>query len=85
MSADIFRRVSAAAMMRWAQTDDKHFTGTLAATQNMVNIAVGMFPVKQFANNTSQIPNLGVPFLFKFCQRLPLTQPKHDSTSLATH
>ena len=78
MSADIFRRVSAAAMMRWAQTDDKHFTRPFAATQDVMDIAVGMFPVEQSANNTAQVSDLGVPFLLKFCQRLPLTQPKHD-------
>jgi hypothetical protein len=71
--------------MSRTQAYHKHFTRPFAATQNVVDIAVGMFPVKQSANNTTQIPDLGVPLLLKFCQRLPLAQPKHDSASLAIH
>ena len=78
MPADIFGVIASTTMMSRAQAYHKHFTRPFAATQDVMDIAVGMFPVKQSANNTAQIPDLGVPFLLKFCQRLPLTRPKHD-------
>ena len=85
MPADIFGIIASTSVMSRTQAYHKHFTRPFAATQDMVNIAIGMFPVEQFANNTAQVSDLGVPLLLKFCQRLPLTQPKHDSASLATH
>ena len=78
MPADILRIIASTSVMSRTQAYHKHFTRPFAATQDVVDIAVGMFPVEQSANNTAQIPYLGVPFLLKFCQRLPLTQPKHD-------
>jgi hypothetical protein len=54
--------------MSRAQAYHKHFTRPFAATQDVMDIAVGMFPVKQFANNTAQISDLGVPLLFSFRQ-----------------
>lgn len=72
-------------MMSRTQAYHKHFTRPLAATQNVMDIPIGTFPVEQFANNTAQVSDLGVPFLLKFCQRLPLAQRKHDSASLAIH
>lgn len=84
MPADIFGVIASTSVMSRTQAYHKHFTRPFAATQNVVDIAVGMFPVKQSANNTAQIPDFGVPLLLKFCQRLPLTQSKHDSASLAT-
>lgn len=66
-----------------AQAYHKHFTLALAATQNVVDIAIGSGFVEKPAHNAAQVSDLGVPLLLKFCQRLPLTQPKHDSASLA--
>jgi hypothetical protein len=56
-------------MMGGTQTYHKHFTFALAATQNVVNIAVGSGFVEQLAHNAAQVSNLGVPFLLSFGQR----------------
>jgi len=85
MPADIFGVISSTSVMGRTQAYHKHFTRPLAAFQNVMNIPVGTFPVKQLANYATQVPDFGVPLLLKFCQRLPLTQPKHDLASLATH
>jgi hypothetical protein len=39
--------------MGWTQTDHKHFTFALAATQNVVDISVGTFHVEQPAHNAA--------------------------------
>ena len=85
MPTDVLRIIASTSVMSRTQAYHKHFTRPFAATQDVMDIAVGMFHVKQSANDTAQIPDFGVPLLLKFCQRLPLTQPKHDSASLAIH
>jgi hypothetical protein len=39
--------------MRWTQTNDKHFTRSLAATQDVMDIAIRSGVVKQPANNAT--------------------------------
>jgi hypothetical protein len=51
------------------QAYHKHFTLALAATQNMVDIAIGSGFVEQPAHNATQVSDLGVPFLFSLGQR----------------
>ena len=58
--------------MGGTQTYHKHFTFATTATQNVVDIPVGSRVVKQPAHDATQIPDLCVPFLFKFCQDSPL-------------
>jgi hypothetical protein len=69
MAADVFRRIASTSVMRWTQTYHKHFTLALAAAQNVVNIPIGSGFVEQPAHNATQIPHLGVPFLFSLGQR----------------
>ena len=69
MAADVFRRIASAAMMRWTQTDHKHFTLSLAARQNVMDIAVGSGFVEQPAHNAAQIPHPSVPLLLSLGQR----------------
>jgi len=68
MPTDVLRGVSAAPVVGRTQAYHKHFTRPLAARQNVVNIPVRAHTVEQPANDTPQISDLGVPFLFSFRQ-----------------
>jgi len=57
-------------MMGRTQAYHKHFTLALAATQDVVDIAVGSGFVEQPAHNAAQISDLEMPFLFSFRQGL---------------
>jgi hypothetical protein len=53
MPTDVLRGIFAAPVMRWTQTNHKHFTRSLATIQNMVNVAIRSGVVKQPANNAA--------------------------------
>jgi hypothetical protein len=55
--------------MGGTQTDHKHFTLALAATQNVVNIPIGSGFMEQPAHNAAQVSDFAVPFLFSLGQR----------------
>jgi hypothetical protein len=69
MAADVFRRIASTSVMGRTQTDHKHFTLSLAAGQNVMDIAVGSGFMEQPAHNAAQIPDLGLPFLLNLGQR----------------
>ena len=69
MAADVFRRIASTSVMGRTQTDHKHFTLALAATQNVVDIAIGSGFVEQPAHNAAQVSDLGLPLLFSLGQR----------------
>jgi hypothetical protein len=69
VSAHVFRRIASTSVMGRTQAYHKHFTLALAATQNMVDIAIGSGFVEQPAHNATQVSDLGVPFLFSLGQR----------------
>jgi hypothetical protein len=56
-------------MMGGTQAYHKHFTRPFAATQDVMDIAVGSGFMEQPANNATQVSDFCVPLLFSFGQR----------------
>ena len=69
MPADVLRIIASTSVMSRTQAYHKHFTLALAATQNVVDIAIGSRFVEQLAHNAAQVSDLGVPLLFSLGQR----------------
>tara|TARA_R110000822_G_scaffold27382_1_gene81783 strand:+ start:364 stop:525 length:162 start_codon:yes stop_codon:yes gene_type:complete len=53
MPADIFGIIASTSVMSRTQAYHKHFTRPFAAIQNVMDIAVGLFPVEQPAHNAA--------------------------------